>query len=186
MANVYGNNGNRWWVGLNVGTSGVELGSSGSIGGLAPNGYESLPSGNAKDDVQFTAAAAKDSGLSGKATPTTISVENILWFNINGPYTTQAAANAAIPAIQKAHPAPGEIQQITAGGQASAAQGGGVNPTSWETDLENFFTALSSPNLYIRGAKILAGIVLIVVGVSSMTGAGPVIVKSAVKSIPLL
>jgi hypothetical protein len=179
MANVYGNNGNRWWVGLNVGSDQSTVFGTGSI--LSPNGYESLPSGNAGDDRQF-AAAAKHNATASK--PNTISVEHVDWFNIRGPFSTQAAANAALPAIAKANPAPGEIQQLTGGGQSNAANGGGFNPTSWEQAITGFFGALTDANTWVRVLKIVVGGGLMLIAVSKMTGAGSVISKIPVP-IPL-
>lgn len=180
--NSFGNSGNRWWVGLNVGSDQSTLIGTGSI--LSPNGYEPLPSGNATDDALFAAAAAKDA-VPGAA-PVTISVEHVNWYNINGPYSTKLLAYNAINAIKKAHPAPGEVQQVTAGGQGNAANGGGINPTSWEQAITDFISDLSSANLWIRAVKILAGGALVIVAISSMTGAGPAVVKKAVKAAPLL
>jgi hypothetical protein len=159
MAAVYGGSGNRWWVGLNTASDQSTVFGTSSL--LSPNGYESLPSGNAADDKQFAAAAVKDKGSSA---PVTISVENVSWFNINGPYTTQAAANAAIPAIQKANPAPGAVQQAT-----------GVNPTSAEQAVEDAYSTLTSSGTWIRVAKVAIGGVLVIVGLAKMTGAGKVI-----------
>lgn len=175
MANVYGNNGNRWWVGLNVGSDNSTVFGTGSI--LSPNGYESLPSGNATDDKLFAAAAAHNATAK---KPNTISVEHVDWFNIRGPFTTQAAANAALPAIAKANPAPGEIQQLTGGGQNQAANGAGFNPSS----ITNFLGALTDANTWIRVLKVVVGGGLMLIAVSKMTGAGSVISKIPVP-IPL-
>jgi hypothetical protein len=162
MPNVYGNNGNRWWVGLNVGSDQSTVFGTGSI--LSPNGYESLPSGNATDDRLFAAAAARNRGA---AKPNTISVENVSWYNINGPYPNQAAANAAIPAIQAKHPAPGAIQQITAGSQNTAANGGGFNPTA----ITDFLGRLTDANLWLRVGEFLLGALLIFSGAMKLSGA---------------
>jgi hypothetical protein len=169
-APVYGNQGNRWWVGLNVGSDQSTVFGTGSI--LSPNGYESLPSGNAADDKQFAAAAAKNKGA---AKPVTISVEHVDWFNINGPYPTQAKANAAIPAIQKAHPAPGEVQQVTGGGQQNAANGAGISLANVET----FFADLASQGTWIRVAKVVVGSVMIIVGLLKITGADKAVTTAA-------
>jgi hypothetical protein len=180
VANTYGNSGNRWWVGLNVGSAQSTIFGTSSI--LSPNGYESLPSGNAADDAKFAAAAVRDKGAT---SPVTISVENVKWFNINGPYATQALANAAIPAIQKAHPAPGEVQQVTAGGSSNAANGGGINPGSWE----NFLGALSSQNTWLRVAKVAIGAGILFVGIAKLTGMDQKVgsfAETAVKAAPLL
>lgn len=165
-AAVYGGQGNRWWVGLNVGSDQSTLLGTASL--LSPNGYESLPSGDAGDDAQFAAAAAKDKGA---AKPVTISVEHVSWYNINGPYATQAAANAALPAIQKAHPAPGERQQLTneaieGNGQAGAASSPVTDP------LAAFLSFVTSKGGWERVAKIVVGSTMIIVGLLKITGAG--------------
>lgn len=179
MPNTYGNSGNRWWVGLNTASDQSTVFGTGSI--LSPNGYESLPSGNASDDAQFAAAAKKNKG---SANPVTISVENVSWYNINGPYATQKLANAAIPAIQKAHPAPGTIQQVTAGGQGNAANGGGLNPDTFT----GIISALTSANTWIRVAKVTVGSIILIVGLVKLTGImnDNGAVKKVLKAAPLL
>jgi hypothetical protein len=172
---TYGNSGNRWWAGLNVGSDQSTVFGTGSL--LSPNGYESLPSGNAGDDRQFAAAAAKNKG---SAKPVTISVEHVDWYNINGPYPTQKAANAAIPAIQKAHPAPGELQQVTGGGQQNAANGGGLSLAN----VEGFFAALSSEATWLRVAKVVTGSVMIIIGLARITGTDKAITTVAKGALP--
>jgi hypothetical protein len=172
MANVYGNSGNRWWVGLNVGSDQSTVFGTSSL--LSPVGYESLPSGNAVDDAKFAAAAAVDKA----GVPVTISVENVSWFNINGPYTTQAAANAAIPAIQKAHPAPGAVAQaidaVTGKPQSNSS------PLSWIADITGF----SGSNFVIRATKVIVGGMLLIIGLAHITGASNA-VASAARNVPL-
>jgi len=172
MATVYGGSGNRWWVGLNTGSDQSTLLGTSSL--LSPSGYESLPSGNAADDAQFAAAAAKDKA--NPASPVTISVENVSWFNINGPYPTQAAANAAIPAIQKANPAPGEVQQLT-----------GADPAGAEQAAVDAYHALTSSGTWVRVAKVVIGGVLVIVGLARITGVGQEVATAATaaaKSVP--
>ena len=164
MATVYGGSGNRWWVGLNVGSDQSTL--IGTSSALSPSGYESLPSGNAADDKQFAAAAARDKGSS---SPVTISVENVSWFNINGPYPTQKAANAAIPAIQKANPAPGAASQL---GDAATGQPQSANSAA---GLSTLLAYLTSQGTWVRVAKVAIGGVLVIVGLAKLTGAGQVI-----------
>ena len=159
---VYGDSGNRWWVGLNVGSDQSTVFGTSSL--LSPNGYESLPSGNAADDAQFAAAAAKNAA--NPSSPVTISVENVKWFNINGPYSTQAKANAALPAIQKANPAPGDVQQVTAGGQANAAAGGGVNFGSVEAALGAFYDKATDGKMWRSLGWVALGILLMIAGVA--------------------
>ena len=183
MPTKYGPNGSRWWVGQNVGQTGLV----GSIND-APSGYESLPSGNATDDALFASAAAKDKG---SKTPVTISVENIKWYNIQGPYTSQAAANAAIPAIQAGSPAQGTVKQLAGSGLPVVAPVASALNTaqSWEQALIDFLQGLTSANLWIRVAKVTVGGVILIVGISKLTGldekAGSIASK-AVKIAPFL
>jgi hypothetical protein len=160
MGNVYGGSGNRWWVGLNIGSDQSTVFGTGSL--LSPVGYESLPSGNAADDAKFAAAAAKDKGA---ASPATISVENVSWFNINGPYPTQKAANAAIPAVQKGHPAPGAISQAVdaATGQPQSSNSAG--------GLSTLLSDLTAKGTWLRVAKVVVGSAMIIVGLLKITGA---------------
>lgn len=198
MANTYGNSGNRWWVGQNVGEGGSQktlLGtpSLSALNPSTPSGYESLPSGNASDDAQFAAAAAKNKG---STNPNTISVENIEWFNIQGPYTSQGAANNAIAAISKANPSPGVLGQV-AKDNSSNPLGAAANVASDATQgastaiqsVEGFLQGLTSANLWIRAAKIIAGGAILIVGLVKLTGAdkkaGSLAAK-AVKVAPLL
>lgn len=159
---TYGNSGDRWWVGLNVGSDQSTIFGTGSI--LSPNGYESLPSGNASDDAQFAAAAAYNKAHPTK--PKTISVENVSWFNIRGPYPTQAAANSALPAIAAANPAPGEFQQVTGGGQQNAAQGAGINFSSITNALTAFYRAVTNGKMWRSLGWLLLGLLLILFGAS--------------------
>src|ERR1700722_14753379 len=174
MANIYGGGGNRWWVGLNVGSDQSTVFGTGSK--LSPVGYESLPSGNAADDRQFAAAAAKDKG---SASPVTISVENVSWYNINGPYATQAAANAAIPAIQKAHPAPGEASQLVdaATGQPQSANSAAA--------LTGFISSLENSGTWVRVAKVVIGGALVIIGLARMTGADGAVGSAAKRAVGL-
>lgn len=157
---TYGNSGDRWWVGLNVGSDQSTIFGTGSF--LSPNGYESLPSGDASDDAQFAAAAAFNKAHPTK--PNTISVQNVQWFNINGPYTSQAAANAALPVIAAKNPAPGEVQQITGGGQGPAANGAGINFSSVQNALTAFYRAVTNGKMWRSLGWLLLGLVLIIMG----------------------
>ena len=194
MPHTYGNSGNRWWVGMNIGETGSNqtifgTPSLGALNPFSPSGYESLPSGNAKDDAQFAKAAKVNKG---SRKPETISVENIEWFNIQGPFTTQAEADKAIPAIRKANPAPGVLGQVAkdnnsnpVGKAAKAAQDAG----SAFTSLDSFFSSLGDPNLWIRVAKVAVGGIILIVGLAKLTGADNKIggiVKKTVSAAPLL
>lgn len=191
MTNTYGNSGNRWWVGMNIGETGSQRTIFGtpSVNILRPSGYESLPSGNAKDDAQFAKAAKANKG---SKKPSTISVENIQWFNIQGPFATQAKADAAIPAIQKANPAPGVLGQVAKdngsnalGKAAKAVQDAGSALSS----LDSFIGALGDINLWVRVAKVVVGSIILIVGLAKLTGADQKaggIVKKAVTVAPFL
>ncbi len=185
---TYGNSGNRWWVGENIGETGSQstvfgTPSLAALNPFTPSGYESLPSGNATDDALFAAAAAKNKG---NPKPGTVNVENVNWFNIQGPYTTQAAANAAIPAIEKAVPSAGVLAQA-AHDNASNPLGSGL---SFAGTILNGFTAaiggLSGTNILIRGAKMILWSVIMLIGLAKMTGLTQGIAGKAVKLAPLL
>lgn len=190
MANTYGDSGNRWWVGMNVGEGGSQktvfgTPSLSALNPFTPSGYESLPSGNASDDKLFAAAASKNKG---STNPNTISVENIEWFNIQGPYTTQAAANAAIPAIEKANPAPGVLGQV-AKDNSSNPLGAAANVASDISSTAGFLSTLGEANTWIRIAKVVAGGMILIVGLLKLTGADKAIggvAAKAVKVAPLL
>lgn len=187
MANVYGNKGNRWWVGENIGETGSNqtvfgTPSIAALNPFTPSGYESLPSGDASDDAQFAAAAKTNRG---STKPNTISVENIEWFNIQGPFTTQATANAAIPAIQAANPSPGVVgqtQKDNANNPVGQALGTAL---TWEQVI----SALGDRNFWIRFLKGAIGGALIIVGVAHMTGADKAVggvLEKATKAAPFL
>lgn len=184
--NKYGNNGNRWWVGQNVGETGSQktlLGGASIVQPLTskPSGYESLPSGNAGDDAQF-AAAAKNNKKNSK--PNTISVQNIKWFNIQGPFTTQDAANAAIPGIQKGAPAEGAVKQEAGAGNGPVSKGAAAISSA-----EGLESALGNATLWIRVAKVAVGGAILLVGLAKLTGADKAIggvASKAVKVAPFL
>lgn len=191
---TYGNSGNRWWVGMNVGEGGSQktvfgTPSISALNPFTPSGYESLPSGNAADDKLFAAAASKNKG---STNPNTISVENVEWFNIQGPYTTQAAANAAIPAIQKANPSPGVLGQIAKDNSSNplgAAANAGADAESALQSVSDLVNALGNKNLWIRAAMILVGGAMLTVGLLKLTGGDKAIggiAAKAVKVAPLL
>lgn len=160
MSNVYGSSGNRWWVGQNVGGSNAEknifghnaIVPAGGIPGTPPSGYESLPSGSAADDAAFAAAAGKG----GRVT-----VEGITWYNITGPYATQAQANAAIPNIQSASPAQGEIGQAT--GNAAGSGLGGIAAAL--AGLVRLLSDLTNWRAWTSLGWIVVGLLLFLIGV---------------------
>ncbi len=160
----------RWYVAYNTAQS-TSLGSQlngGNINPDTPSGYESLPAGDAADNAQFAAAAAatKLHAFPAGQGPT-ISVENIKWANVNGPYATQAQANAAIPAIQKAEPAP------SAGTEASSnllTLGGAVtDPLNYLEDVGDFFHRLTEAAFWERAGEVLLGGILLYIGIRALT-----------------
>jgi hypothetical protein len=181
-APVYGNNGNRWWVAYNTSQQdSTAVGTSvGHPFSTTPSGYESLPSGDAADDKQFAQAAratARKAYPAGKGP--TISVHNITWANVNGPYNSQSAANAAIPAIQKNEPAP-STQQVYQNNIPGAAA---------ISSVADFLQGLTSANLWIRVAKIVVGGAILLIGLAKITGADKAIggvAKKAVAVAPFL
>lgn len=183
---TYGSGGSRWWTGQNIGETGsgstiFGTPSGGFVNPFIPSGYESLPSGNAADDAQFAAAAVKNKNNSH---PVTISVENVQWYNIQGPYATQAAANAAIAGITV--PPEGVTGQVASDNSGNPL--GGI--VSFAGTILNGFTTvfsgLSGTNIIIRGAKIVIGAVVMVIGLAKLSGVTPGIVGTAVKAAPLL
>jgi hypothetical protein len=177
---TYGDSGDRWWVGQNTG---------GWTFAWRPdsNGYESLPSGDARDDAQFAAAASANAAgtipgkpavvVSGTQIPATISVDNIDWYDIQGPYTSQALANKAIPGIQKSAPAQGAVQQAT-----------GVNFSSIQNALTAFYDKVTDGQMWRSLGWLLLGILMIFVGLALLLrGQAEKAVSSVVKavSIPL-
>ena len=91
-----------WWVGENL-TNQNSFRLSNPFSNNAPSGYQAVQAGNSSD-----AAAFAKSLSSGSPTP---SLHSINWQIVGGPYANEADAKAAIPGIQKAHPAPGALAQ---------------------------------------------------------------------------
>jgi hypothetical protein len=159
---------NRWWVGQNVGETGGQstvFGGPSTFGQIKPNGYQSLPSGNKADDAAF-ATAAKKNTAGGPGTPVTINVENVLWFNIRGPFTTQAQANAAIPSIQAGSPANGAVAQ-------ASGNTGLPDPTGAITSVNDFLSRLTSPNTWLRVEEFTLGALLVLAGALHLAGVDP-------------
>jgi len=162
MPDTYGNNGNRWWVGENI-TNQNSLRTSNFFSNNAPSGYQSFPSGDAADDAQIVAAGPTPDPSQPGATVKNLHA--IDWVGVHGPYPSQKAANAAIPAIQKANPAPGAVQQAT-----TAAT------TGWTHNIEQWL---------VRGFEMLLGAALIVIGLAKLasdTPAGKAAIKIGTKA----
>lgn len=142
MANTYGANGNRWWVAINTGSDSTFSGAD-PFG--APGHYQAVPSGNATDDALFAGAAGKGN---------TVSIEHILWSNVNGPFPSQTAANKAINGIQAKNPAPGLAQQF------------GAPFSSVQNALTAFYRAVTNGKMWRSLGWIVLGLVMIIMGVS--------------------
>lgn len=158
MANTYGDSGNRWWVGWNT-AQGVNANL------YSPSGYESLPSGNAADDAQFAAAAKANKNTT---SPNTISVENVSWYNIQGPFSTQAQANAAIPAIAAKNPAPGVLQQL--GGPFADVADAAHALAGIGAFLTDAWGMLSDGKMWRSLGWLLLGILLMLTGIGLWIG----------------
>lgn len=151
-----------WFVAYNTVQSAPTTSSPvGEILSTPPSGYESVHGGDVVDNAKFLAAAAatKLAGPAAAGQGPTISVENITWSNVNGPYATQAQANAAIPAIQKAEPAPGAAQEATAAAGIS-------NPLN---DIGDFFHRLTEAATWERVGEVAVGVLLLYIGVKALT-----------------
>jgi hypothetical protein len=141
----------------------------------ATNGYQPIPPGSASDQAQFLKAAQANKTAS---SPSTISVENISWYNVQGPYATEAQAKAAIPGIQAKAAAPGEVSQIAQGQGplAAAAQAAGTisNPLDYLADVGDFFHRLTEKAFWERAGEVLAGVIILYIGIKSLTEGTPV------------
>jgi hypothetical protein len=160
--------GNQWYVAYNTAQAGNQSVTSQAVNNLAdldlPSGYEAVGAGDATDDAIFAAAAKATAALS-KPYPAgqgpTVSVQNITWSNVNGPYGSYAQAEAAIPAIQSGAAAPGEASKIPGVG-----------------DIDDLINWLSQGSIWERAAEVLGGFVILYVALKAMTGLDPI--KSAV------
>jgi hypothetical protein len=131
------------------------------------NGYQAIPPGSAADQAKFLAAATANKG---STSPSTISVENISWYNVQGPYATEAQANAAIAGIQKATPAPGEAAQVAAGTGPLAALGSSISdPLDYLADVGDFFHRLTEAAFWERCGEVLIGVIILYIGVKSLS-----------------
>lgn len=142
----------HWWVGWNTNQS---TGFANPFDPSSANGYQSLKTtaGDGTED-DANAAAALASGSE-------VSLHNILWKIVGGPYTSQAAANAAIPSIQKAKPAPGAAAQA-------------VPAVSTFDDTAHaasaIYTKLTDGKMWRSLAWILLGVILIFIGLAMLVG----------------
>lgn len=148
---TYGDQGNRWYVAENItNQNSFRLSNFGSNN--APSGYQSLPAGSAADDAVLAKAAA----INGTA-----NLHDIDWDNVHGPYTSQGQANAAIPAIQKASPAPSAVAQ-------------GVPAVSTFEDtahaLSAIYTKLTDGKMWRSLGWLLLGVLLVFIGLAMLIG----------------
>jgi hypothetical protein len=157
-----------WFVAFNTAqnTPAITQLAGGNINPDTPAGYESLHAGNLADNAKFLAAAAatKVGGPFAAGKGPVISVENVKWANVNGPYATQAQANAAIPAIQKAEPAPGAASEAE-----QAATSAISNPLDYLEDVGDFFHRLTEAATWERVGEIGVGVLLLYIGVKALT-----------------
>lgn len=98
------------------------------------------------------------------------------WQVVMGPFPTEAAAKAA-------HPPAGLSAVLTAAQLGASVAAGSViasgptlpgptvsNPLDWLSNIGQFFTALTQPNLWLRVAKVVLGGVLVIGGLIKLTG----------------
>jgi hypothetical protein len=99
--------------------------------------------------------------------------------NLYGPYSTKAAAQAAVARGLTA-PTPGGGGLLPdPPGIGTPPSGGASNPASDLEDIGHFLSDLTSRNLWLRVSKLVVGVALIIVGVIELTGAGKVITTVA-------
>jgi hypothetical protein len=163
-----------WFVAFNTAQNSstlTQLTSGGNLNPDTPSGYESLHAGNAADNAQFLAAAlaTKAAGPAAAGKGPVISVENVRWANVNGPYATQAQANAAIPGIQKAEPAPGAAAEAEQSATAAIS-----NPLDYLEDVGDFFHRLTEAATWERVGEIALGVLLLYIGVKALSQGTPV------------
>lgn len=87
-------------------------------------------------------------------------------------FTSQAAASAYSKSLHgsgQTTPAArlGGQAALNAGAQAAAAVS---NPLDWLSNIGQFFSALTQPNLWLRVTKVLIGGVMVVAGLMKLTG----------------
>lgn len=155
------------------------------IGRIITSGVASVKGGTSPE-VQDTVFYWKIPGT--KPTVNTVDVTDLTAI-VGGPYATEAAAQQA--AGKDPNPTSGlpgtppkpPVAKSTVGSSNGKPL---PNPLSGLAAIGAFFNDLSDANTWIRVGKVLTGGALIIVAVVSMTGAGPTIVKTAVKAAPFL
>ena len=149
-----------WWVAENLSNQNVASLTLGNFwSNTAPSGYQTVHAGSQTDWTAFQSALA-----SGKD----VSLHNITWNVVGGPYANEDDALAAIPGIQKAAPAPGAFQQAT-----------GVNFSSVTNALTAFWKQLTNYRMWRSLGWLFLGVLLIFVGLFMWVG------KEGLKATPI-
>jgi hypothetical protein len=126
----------------------------------------------------------------------TITIAGKQWTRFLGPYPSQQAAQTAAPesglqyigtliGVAAGAAAEGATQPGNSSLPGAAGAAGGAAVPS----VLGFLSGLTSANLWIRVAKVIAGGVILIVGLVKLTGLdskAPAIVQTAVKAAPLL
>lgn len=132
-------------------------------------------------DVVFDWPNQAKTGYGATVKPTVNTVEvTDLTAVVGGPYATKAKALAAADGDTNTTSG---LSGVTdpATGTATAGSSNGSLP-SWTDELEELLEDLTDMNLWIRVGKIVIGGIIVIVGISKMTGASNVIVKTAEKA----
>jgi hypothetical protein len=96
---------------------------------------------------------------------------------VTGPFATQAAAKATIPAGSAM--GPGTPVDVGKDEESPAAA-----LTSWEQGVATFLKDVTSKGTYLRIAKVVVGSVMIIVGLAKITGAGKAVTDVAKGALP--
>jgi hypothetical protein len=137
---------NPWFVAIN---SGSDSTFSGADAFGAPSGYRVFQAGSSTDATALSSAAT--SGQS-------VSLHNIIWTNVSGPYSSQSAAQAALTKVQATSPAPGLLQQTT-----------GINPNAFssiQNALSAFYDKVTDGKMWRSLGWIILGIFLLLIGLA--------------------
>jgi len=145
-----------WWVAENL-TNQNSFRSSNFFSNNAPSGFQTVHAGSQQDWNTF------QSGLGGSP----VSLHNISWKVVGGPYKTEAEAKAAIPGIQAATPAPGAVAQNFPAF------------SSIQNALSAFYDKLTDGKMWRSLGWMLLGVVLMIIGVALWIG------PSALRKSPL-
>jgi hypothetical protein len=94
-----------------------------------------------------------------------------------GPFPSLAAAQAYLKVGAQNTPSPIPGLDITPGGQITAS-----NPLEFLQPIGQFFHDLANANTWIRVAKVIAGGMLLIIGLAHITGASNAIASTARKA----